>query len=199
MNNMINGLNRFPEEMEYQCFLLDKNNQVLTIGNPALNPKIWGLYKETISGQVSTDTRPETTVFVEQDEMEIKDLQAGKKSVAVFRLKNTGNRPLTITRVDTSCGCTVPSWDKRAVKTEEETEITVEIHPEEPGFFHKTIRVYCNVEKGVILLSIKGMINNLKEKRGGELSVLQGTTTSPSRISILKRKEVMGKGTKKIR
>jgi hypothetical protein len=39
-NNKINQLNYFPEKMEYQCFLLDRNNKVLMIGNPSLNLKI---------------------------------------------------------------------------------------------------------------------------------------------------------------
>jgi hypothetical protein len=53
----------------------------------------------------------------------------------------------------------VPSWEKKPIEPGEETEISVEIQPEETGFFHKTIRVHCNVEKGVISLGIKGMIS----------------------------------------
>jgi hypothetical protein len=79
--------------------------------------------------------------------------------VIVFKLKNTGKQPLIITRVDTSCSCTVPSWDRRPVKFGEEAEITVEIQREDPGPFRKFVQVYCNVEKGVIPLGIKGMIN----------------------------------------
>lgn len=40
--------NAFPSEMEYQCFLLDASNKVISIGNPTLNPKIWELYKKII-------------------------------------------------------------------------------------------------------------------------------------------------------
>lgn len=40
--------NRLAEEMEYQCFLLDKQNKVVAIGNPTLNPKLWDMYKTTI-------------------------------------------------------------------------------------------------------------------------------------------------------
>jgi len=47
--NQINSLNDFPKEESYQCFLLDKINKVVSIGNPTLNPKIWELYKEQIS------------------------------------------------------------------------------------------------------------------------------------------------------
>lgn len=41
--------NRLAEEMEYQCFLLDKHNKVVAIGNPTLNPKLWDMYKTTIT------------------------------------------------------------------------------------------------------------------------------------------------------
>lgn len=41
--------NRLPDEMEYQCFLLDKQNRVVAIGNPTLNPKLWEMYKETVT------------------------------------------------------------------------------------------------------------------------------------------------------
>jgi hypothetical protein len=159
MNKAINHLNHFPYKPEYQCFLLDKNNKVLMIGNPSLNLKIWELYKQTILGQTQVNTiMPITSVSIERAEIEINDLQVGKKSTGVFRLKNIGNQPLSIARVDASCGCTVPSWDKKPVESGAETEITVEIQPEESGFFHKTVQVYCNVEKSVISLSVKGMV-----------------------------------------
>jgi hypothetical protein len=90
--------------------------------------------------------------------MEINGLQVGKKSVTAFKLKNTGNRPLVITRVDTSCGCTVPSWNRKPVEPGEGTEIRVEIQPEEPGVFHKTVQVYGNTKNGAIPLFIKGMV-----------------------------------------
>jgi hypothetical protein len=159
-DNTVNKLNHFPEQSTYQCFLLDRSNKVLLIGNPVLNPKIWELYKQTVFGQKQTapETIPVTSIVAEQSEIKIAGLQVGKKSTGVFKLKNTGNQPLVITRVETSCGCTVPSWDKKPVEPGKETEITVEIQPEETGVFHKTVRVYCNVEKKVIALSVKGNV-----------------------------------------
>lgn len=47
--NEIGKLNNFPSGSEYQCFLLDKNNKVLIVGNPSLNPGIWTLFKKTIT------------------------------------------------------------------------------------------------------------------------------------------------------
>jgi hypothetical protein len=160
-NNALEPMNNFPKLPQYQCFLLDKDNKVLLIGNPVSNPRIWELYKQTVFGQESEKIEKTlvTDVFVKQPEIEIKGLQVREKSKGVFRLKNTGNQPLLIVRVDASCGCTIPSWDKKPIEPGEETEITVEIQPEESGFFYKTIRVYCNVEKGIISLTVKGMVN----------------------------------------
>lgn len=49
LENKVNTLNHFPDKLEYQCFLLNKDNKVLMLGNPVLNPKIWELYKQTIT------------------------------------------------------------------------------------------------------------------------------------------------------
>jgi hypothetical protein len=48
VDNTIDQLNHFPKQQIYQCFLLDENNKVLSIGNPVLNPKLWNLYKSKI-------------------------------------------------------------------------------------------------------------------------------------------------------
>ncbi len=47
--NKIDKLNSFPSKPEHQCFLLDKDNKVLVVGNPSLNSGIWTLYKKVIT------------------------------------------------------------------------------------------------------------------------------------------------------
>jgi hypothetical protein len=160
MNNSINRLNHFPPKTEYQCFLLDKNNKVQMIGNPSLSPQIWKLYKQVISGQTQEQEHrtPVTNVSVSSTEIKLNDLQKNKKSVATFTLKNIGNQPLSINSIDASCGCTKPVWDKSPVAPGKETSVTLEIQPEDAGFFHKTVQVYCNTEKGVITLVISGEV-----------------------------------------
>ena len=64
----LNKLNHFPSDINYQTFLLDKDNKVLAIGNPVLNPKVKDLYLRIIRGespQASSDAgTPVTTVSV---------------------------------------------------------------------------------------------------------------------------------------
>jgi hypothetical protein len=58
LHNELYNLNRFPQQAEYQCFLLNKENMVVSIGNPVLNTQVWELYKSLISkesGNAKTD------------------------------------------------------------------------------------------------------------------------------------------------
>ena len=43
LNGSLNRLNRFRPEMQYQCFLLDKDNKVVMMGNPRTKPKNLGV------------------------------------------------------------------------------------------------------------------------------------------------------------
>ena len=157
-SNEIERKNHFPKDMSFQCFLLDKGNKVLVIGNPSMNPQVWNLYKQHITGEKMTDNTPKTKVRIFQLEMEISNLELGKASYATFVLANEGDAPLVINDIKSSCGCTVPTWDKSPIKPGSETQISVEIKPEESGYFHKTIDVYCNIEEHRLQLSIKGVV-----------------------------------------
>jgi hypothetical protein len=156
-NDELNRLNKFPANPSFQCFLLNKNNKVIAIGNPTTNYKIWELYKQIITGEIS-DKPPVTVVVSEQTEVELNDLQAGKTSEAIFVLKNTGTNPLVIQRVESSCGCTVPDWEKQPITAGNSTEIKVKITPEKSEYFNKTVTVHCNTEEGQISFIVKGTV-----------------------------------------
>ncbi|WP_163629650.1 DUF1573 domain-containing protein [Paludibacter sp. 221] len=158
IENRINDLNSFPENQSYHCFLLDADNKVLSIGNPSLNPNIRNLYKQIISGKAEPDKRDSnTTAEPDNSNIETDVLVAGMKSKIVFTLKNTGNAPLVIHDIKSTCGCAVPSWEKQAIECGKSTSITVETTPGQSGYFNKTIKVYCNTENSPIILRISGV------------------------------------------
>lgn len=168
----LNAANKISDNMNYQCFLLDKDNKVILIGNPTLNPKIWDLYKQSITGKMNIKHEhsdecihecthehiSHTTVEAEQTEIELKDTKVQKTSMAIFILKNMGEAPLLIKDIATSCGCAVPEWDKKPIKPGDKTEIKVKVTPDASGHFRKTVTVFCNTKKGSISLSVKSMV-----------------------------------------
>jgi hypothetical protein len=152
-----NKLNKLPSDIQYQCFLLNAKNEIISVGNPVHNYGIWELYKQIVSGEISVKI-PVTVVKPQQTEIVMNDLKTKKTSTAIFVLENTGDQPLIIKNVETSCGCTVPQWDKQPVGKGKTVKIKVNVTPDSQGYFNKSIIVYCNTDKGLITLLVKGMV-----------------------------------------
>jgi len=52
-------------------------------------------------------------------------IHQGDKVEQVFQFANTGNEPLIITNVQTTCGCTAPSWPREPIMPGAKSEIKV--------------------------------------------------------------------------
>ncbi len=76
-----------------------------------------------------------------------------------FVFINTGNKPLIISRIITSCGCTTPHWTKEAVLPGKKGVISAQYNPNNrPGPFNKSLKVITNAEKKIITLHVKGNV-----------------------------------------
>ncbi len=76
---------------------------------------------------------------------------------------NTGDAPLIITDVKSSCGCTVPSYSKAPILPNKTGEITVKYKTSKVGAFHKTITVLSNATEASKKISIKGEVIKVSE------------------------------------
>ena len=77
----------------------------------------------------------------------------------VFEIKNTGTAPLVLTRVMSSCGCTVPSYSKEPIAPGKSSKITVTYDPVGRVYpFVKTVSIYSNGKEGPVVLTIKGEV-----------------------------------------
>lgn len=152
-----NRLNHFPEDMMFQTFLLDKENKVVAIGNPVLNPKVKELYVRLLAGSEGTKTSvTQTRVSVSQTVVDFGRFPMQDKKEYRFALTNTGSKVLVIQDIVTSCGCTKVEYDKEPVRPGGTLEVKVVYEADEPGRFNKSVTVYCNAENSPLRLSIKG-------------------------------------------
>ncbi|MFP4846920.1 DUF1573 domain-containing protein [Winogradskyella sp. PE311] len=76
----------------------------------------------------------------------------------IFSFTNTGDAPLLITKVKTTCGCTVPSYSKAPIMPGESGVLNIKYDTKRLGSFTKTITVTSNAEGGNKILKIKGNI-----------------------------------------
>lgn len=154
IGDSLNKLNHFPPEITYQTFLLNENNEVKVIGNPIHNLAVKELYLKQITGKTSNNTK-HTTADAHPQEADLGMLKVEEIKEAVFILKNTGNKPLVIIDVATTCGCASATFEKHPANPGDELKITVMMQPKESGFFNETITVKCNIDK-YIKLTIRG-------------------------------------------
>lgn len=83
--------------------------------------------------------------------------EADGKVSHTFVISNQGDKPLVITRVIASCGCTTPEWTKEPIAPGKTGDIKVTYNPSgRPGPFSKTISVYSNGKTGSYILTIRG-------------------------------------------
>ncbi|MDR2287089.1 MAG: DUF1573 domain-containing protein [Prevotellaceae bacterium] len=75
----------------------------------------------------------------------------------VFTFKNTGNAPLVIKNVETSCGCTSPEYTKEPVQPGKSGTVKATFDPSgRPNYFDKNLTVTSNAENSSVVLNIKG-------------------------------------------
>jgi hypothetical protein len=76
-----------------------------------------------------------------------------------FYYKNTGNAPLVIYKVDASCGCAVPYWNKKPISKGMRDYIFVVLNMKRKGFVKKTLYVSANANTKRTVLHINGELN----------------------------------------
>ena len=119
VQNLFCQLNHFPEDEKFRTLLLDKDNKVLAIGNPIHNPKVKELYLKIIQGEkigsINESNVLNTMVDIDKTAASLGDFAWQEERKATFTLKNMGNKPLFISDVTSSCGCTSVDYSKEPV------------------------------------------------------------------------------------
>jgi len=100
------------------------------------------------------------------------EIAKGSDGLRVFEFTNVGNEPLIISRVKSSCGCTVPKKPDGPIAPGESSTIEVKYDTKRVGPIRKTVTVYSNAEEAIKPLKIKGKV--LADGESGK-SILEKT------------------------
>ena len=63
---------------------------------------------------------------------------------------------MVINEVVVSCGCMIVNYEKQPVLKGDSIKMKIDYNAEHPGYFEKTITIYCNAEGSPFKLKIKG-------------------------------------------
>jgi hypothetical protein len=86
------------------------------------------------------------------------EIEKGSDGVRVFEFTNTGSAPLIISKVSSSCGCTIPKKPEEPILPGETGEIQVKYDTNRPGPIRKAITVISNADTPTKILKIKGTV-----------------------------------------
>ena len=56
-----------------------------------------------------------TTIQANPARLELRGMKMGETHTCTFEIENTGNKPYVIMGLNSSCGCTVPTWSRQPV------------------------------------------------------------------------------------
>lgn len=85
-------------------------------------------------------------------------IEKGSDGVRVFEFTNTGDAPLIISKVSSSCGCTIPKKPKEPILPGKIGKIEVKYDTKRVNPIRKTITVISNAETPTVALKIKGLV-----------------------------------------
>lgn len=105
------------------------------------------------------------------DTIDYGTIEKGADGVRVFEFTNTGNAPLIISDVKSTCGCTVPKKPEGPIMPGEKGEISVKYDTNRVNPIRKTITVTSNAATPTVALKIKGEV------------------IDPSKTSVLEKKD----------
>ena len=86
------------------------------------------------------------------------EIDKGSDGIRVFEFTNTGNAPLIISKVSSSCGCTIPKKPDAPILPGKTGEIQVKYDTNRVGPIRKAITVISNADTPTKVLKIKGEV-----------------------------------------
>jgi hypothetical protein len=117
-------------------------------------------------------------IEVVSDVVNLGQVQFCTPAKAVFELKNSGNRPLVISKVDTGCGCTVAAYPTTSIGAGTSFTITVSYDARLMGHFYKYVDVYSNASNSPTSLQLSGVVVEEVQDYVGDFPFQIGSLTA---------------------
>ena len=103
-------------------------------------------------------------------------IDKGSDGVREFIFTNTGDAPLVISKVNSSCGCTIPKKPEKPILPGESDKIQVKYDTQRVGLIRKSISVTSNASNPSVILKITGEVindNNINGTEESKKSILE--------------------------
>ena len=112
-----------------------------------------------ITADTPLDTNNIAKITLEETDFNFGSVNEGDVVKHTFKLKNVGNQPLLITDIRTTCGCTVPTWNKSPIAANANDQVEVKFDTKGKANEQvKKITIIANTFPAETELIIRGMV-----------------------------------------
>lgn len=155
----LNTINQFPEIEALQTFLLDSNNRVLAIGDPATNPRVMRLFTQILTNDtINSHRMPYTELQIAYEEINLGEVAATDSIRKSICIKNIGQYDFVLDKIVTSCDCTSASLSESTIRSGESAILQIKFSESEAiGNFYRTIEIFGNI-KNELSIEITGTV-----------------------------------------
>lgn len=86
--------------------------------------------------------------------------QDGGKQIVRINYTNTGDLPLVVTEVRTSCSCMTISYERKKIVPSERATMTITLDPQKApkGQYYRVMQIFSTAKSGVKRLTVKAVI-----------------------------------------
>ncbi|GGD87648.1 hypothetical protein GCM10011312_09560 [Planktosalinus lacus] len=109
-------------------------------------------------GLISFATQAQAKITFDEDTIDYGEIEKGSDGVRTFKFTNTGDQPLVIEDVKSTCGCTIPKKPSDPIAPGASDVIEVKYDTKRVGPIRRSISVYSNADEPIVTLKIKGTV-----------------------------------------
>jgi hypothetical protein len=107
------------------------------------------------NANAQTENQALGEIVFEKTTQEFGDIKQGQVVNAVFKFTNKGKAPVILSNVQTTCGCTVPTWTREPIAPGKSAEINATFNSAgKMGQQNKVITVFSNAKNSQTQVSI---------------------------------------------
>jgi hypothetical protein len=112
-----------------------------------------------VTADTPLDTNNIAKIAMEETDFNFGSVNEGDVVKHTFKLKNVGNQPLLITDIRTTCGCTVPTWNKSPIAANASDQVEVKFDTKgKENEQVKKITIIANTFPAETELIVRGMV-----------------------------------------
>ena len=139
-----NRLNKFEKDERFQTLLLNRNNRVIAVGNPATNPQVKQMYFSIFADpRFSYDSSEKNSVLTMPNTLDLGEFDWTKLIKRTFEITNNTKDIIRLSNISSSCECLKLNANELILMPKSKNKLHFEFKAERAeGSFYREIVMY---------------------------------------------------------